>query len=64
MTINEALKGKTICEADVDGDGIVLIFDDNTAFEYLATDGGYSSYKLHDKVPSWWRSDEFFEGAE
>ena len=62
MNINKVLKGKKICKADIDGWGIVLVFDDNTTFEYEATDGGYSRYEFHDKAPSW--CNELFERVE
>ena len=38
------LIGKTICDADVDGYGMVLTFDDGSVFNYCASEGGYSSY--------------------
>ena len=40
----EELIGKTILTAEVDGFGIVLIFDDDSTFSYSASDGGYSTY--------------------
>lgn len=53
MNINKALEGKRIRKADVDAWGIIIVFDDNTVFEYEATDGGHSRFELHDKAPSW-----------
>ena len=49
VEISKALIGKTITNAEVDGFGIVLYFDDNTIFDYNASDGGYSSYELRKK---------------
>ena len=40
----EELVGKTILAAEVDGFGIVLVFDDGSVFNYSASDGGYSTY--------------------
>ena len=42
--INEKLIGKTIKEADIDGFGVYLTFNDGSMFEYDASDGGYSHY--------------------
>lgn len=42
----EELIGKTIISAQVDGFGILLVFDDGSLFSYSASDGGYSTYDL------------------
>lgn len=42
----KALIGKKIVNADVSGYGIKLELDDGSIFEYDATDGGYSSWKI------------------
>lgn len=47
--ISKALIGKTITNAIVDGYEVVLCFDDDTIFNYDASDGGYSSYGLRKK---------------
>lgn len=47
--IERALIGKTITNAIVDGYEVVLCFDDDTIFNYDASDGGYSSYELTKK---------------
>lgn len=44
----EALEGKTIVSAEVDGYGIELTLDDGNTFFYSATDGGYSSWDFSD----------------
>lgn len=44
--ISRQLKGKTITNAQVEGDIIILKFDDNTRFEYHPSDGGYSTFSL------------------
>ena len=44
------LIGKTIVQADVDGYGIELTFDDGSLFLYSASDGGYSTYGFEDEV--------------
>ena len=44
--IQEQLKGKTISFAKVDGDGITLIFTDESQFDYEASDGGYSTFSF------------------
>lgn len=36
--INEKLIGKTIKEADVDGFGVYLTFDDSSKLEYIVSD--------------------------
>ena len=43
--INETMIGKTISHAKVDGFGIMLVFTNGDAFDYDATDGGYSCYE-------------------
>ena len=40
------LIGKTIVDAEVDGYGIKLTFDDGSVFDYEATDGGYSGWEI------------------
>ena len=52
MTVKEisnALIGKTITNATVDGYEVILYFDDDTIFTYEGSDGGYSSYELTKK---------------
>ena len=46
---NEALEGKTIVSAKVDGFGIELTLDDGNKFLYSAADGGYSSWDFFDR---------------
>ena len=46
LEIEKALIGKTINSAIVNGYEVVLCFDDDTIFNYDASDGGYSSYEL------------------
>ena len=45
----DVLMGKTIKHAEVNGFGIILVFNDGTQFEYSASDGGYSSWKFIEK---------------
>ena len=40
------LIGKKIIDAEVDGDMVILTFEDGDVFEYYASDGGYSTYEL------------------
>lgn len=47
--VEKALIGKTITDAIVNGYEVVLCFDDDTIFNYNASDGGYSSYELTKK---------------
>ena len=47
--IEKALIGKTITNAIVNGYEVVLCLDDDTIFNYDASDGGYSSYELTKK---------------
>lgn len=51
---NEKLIGKTIKEADIDGFGVYLTFEDGSAFEYNASDGGYSRYAYHKALWEEW----------
>lgn len=44
--VQEQLKGRTISSAQVDGDGITLIFTDESQFDYEASDGGYSTFSF------------------
>lgn len=46
MSIGNELIGKTIAYAQVNGFGVMLVFEDGTTFDYTASDGGYSSYEL------------------
>jgi len=46
---NNALIGKKIINADVNGYGIRLELDNGSIFEYDATDGGYSSWEILSK---------------
>lgn len=49
MNIEERLVGKTIINAEVDGFGMTLTFDDGRIFSYSASDGGYSCYGFDDE---------------
>lgn len=49
MDIEKELIGKTITSAIINGFEVVLVFDDDTIFDYDASDGGYSSYELRKK---------------
>ena len=49
MNIEKELIGKTITNAIVNGFEVVLIFDDDTIFDYEASDGGYSGWELREK---------------
>lgn len=42
----DALTGKTIMEAHVDGFGIELKLSDGSVFTYSASDAGYSSWEI------------------
>ena len=42
----EALIGRTIAKAEVDGYGITLELDDGKTFLYGASDGGYSTWEV------------------
>lgn len=42
----EALTGRTITKAEVDGYGITLELDDGKTFFYDASDGGYSMWEV------------------
>ena len=42
----EALIGRTITKAEVDGYGITLELDDGMTFLYGASDGGYSTWEV------------------
>lgn len=44
----EALVGRTIVSAEVDGNGIELELDDGNTFFYSASDGGYSDWTFSD----------------
>ena len=44
--IQKKLVGKTVLFMDVDGYGITIEFTDGTVFNYMATDGGYSSWEI------------------
>ena len=44
----EALTGRTIAKAEVDGYGIVLELDDGITFLYDASDGGYSAWEVYE----------------
>lgn len=44
--IQKQLKGKTIKSAEVNGNGITLIFTDESQFDYEASDGGYSTFSF------------------
>lgn len=46
MNEEEQLIGRTIINAEIDGFGIILEFDDGSRFKYSASDGGYSSYEF------------------
>lgn len=46
MNEEEQLIGRTIINAEIDGFGITLEFDDGSRFEYSASDGGYSRYEF------------------
>ena len=46
---NKWLEGKKIIKADVNGNGITLVLDDNSVFEYDASDGGYSCWEITKK---------------
>lgn len=41
---------KKIKDIYVDGFGFELLLEDETKLEYYATDGGYSKYKIFNKV--------------
>ena len=49
--VNAALVGKKIVKADVSGFGATLWFDDGTYLNYDATDGGYSTFGIHEGRP-------------
>ena len=44
----EALTGRTITKAEVDGYGIVLELDDGMTFLYDASDCGYSTWEIYE----------------
>ena len=46
MSEKEQLIGRTIVNAEIDGFGIILEFDDGSRFEYDASDDGYSRYEF------------------
>ena len=43
---NEALIGKTIKSAEVNGHSVIITFEDGTEFYYDASDGGYSCWSV------------------
>lgn len=47
--IENALIGRTIVDAKVDGFEVALILDDKNWFIYNASDGGYSTYNIERK---------------
>lgn len=49
--VSAALAGKKIVKATVDGHGLVLWFDDGTYLNYNASDGGYSTFGIHEGRP-------------
>ena len=49
MKEKAVLIGKTIKNLSVDGYGLILIFEDDSAFAYNASDGGMSSYDYYTK---------------
>ena len=44
--VSRQLKGKTITQAQVDGDVVILKLNDDTKFIYNASDGGYSTFGI------------------
>ena len=46
----EALEGRRIVKAEVDGFVVRLVLDDNSVFDYEASDGGYSCWELDHEV--------------
>ena len=43
---NKWLAGRTIKNADVDGHGILLEFEDGSILDYKSSDGGYSCWSM------------------